>query len=419
MRRLVAIFACLITVNVTAFIDNRFFIPYISNDPYFLSPEEPSYMRVHTFAGSADTAYGGSGNELPLFEFAWDAGMHQYEQVNLDQALRQSDRIETSLLPSEWRSAEVFSPWRMAGHIEMQGFDISAYYPVSSWLTLGGSWYFMFVSSRLDLLRELDPRREAALQQPGNNQKVFDIKAQTHDALGVRPSLFIETEPGDLDLFARFSWSREYAYKFQYLDLGVQAGLLLPTSEQRDIDNPASVPVGGNNHAGIYVSFNPHAILKDNVRAGWDLRVTKRFSTEQRQRMPVADEPILFGAAVGSAEIDPGVTVSFAPYLALEELRDGFGLLFRYAVVGHDKDQWRNIKVPRTIEQVDVDTLRQTSSWALEHVTAEAFYDFGNDETADQPSARLIIKGEAPVEWLAARRSAKMYGFSLAFEGKF
>lgn len=419
MRIWGALLTCTITLSLGAFIDNRFFIPYLTTDPYFLSYENNAYFRAYTFAGSAYEAYGDVGNELPLFEFAKDRGTHPYEQHIIDQALQQAQRTDASLIPSEWELGLPQSRWNMDGHIEMQGFNFAAYYPLTEWVTIGGNWYFMFLSSRLELTQERDPDFDRVLASPGIQQELFDLKAQTHDALGLERPLFIEAEPGDIDIFARFSWNCEYAYKFQYIDLGLQTGFLIPTSEQQDIHNPASVPVGGNNHAGFYVTFNPHAILKDNIRAGWDLRVIKRFPETAERRMPVGNEPIQFGAAVGQAEVDPGVTVGFAPYLAFEELREGFGLLFRYAIVGHRHDTWRDINVADRTVSVDRDTLRDTSSWALEHVTAQAFYDFGYTDATNESSMRLIIKGEAPVEWLASQRAVKMFGASVAIEGSF
>jgi len=419
MRIWITLVACCIISTNYACIDNRYFIPYITSDPYFFSPESSAYLRSSTFCGSSYEAYNTIGNEVPLFEFERDDGVRQYDLREIDRALQQSDRTQASLFPSEWESSLPQSVWCMAGHLEVQGFHCEYTYPVTDWLRLGGSWYWMIVESRLELLDNINADSNRAFGNIGNDQQLFDIKAHSHEALDMTAPLYIETLPGDLELHARFSWNCEYAYTFQYIDLGLQTGLLLPTSEQRDIHNPASVPAGGNNHAGIYVSFNPHMILKDNIRAGWDLRIIKRFATTQSKRMPVANEPIRFGAAVGQADVSPGVTVGFAPYLAFEELREGFGLLFRYSIVGHEKDSWRAINLPDGVNSVDRDTLVCTSSWALEHVSAQAFYDFGYDCADDASSARIYIKGEVPVEWLAAKRAAKMYGMSIALEGSF
>jgi len=420
MRKWCIYLLCLSTVSLSAtFIDNRYFVPYLLHEPYFFLPENKSHLRFATFAGSAFEGYGELGNDIPLFDITQDLGTHVYDQREIARALQKTGSIQERLIPSEFEADPVSSlQWNMQGHIEMQGVDLSAHYPLTSWCSVGASWYFMLIASRLELEQATNPFAARPLQDQGREERLFMIKDRSHDALGLQGPIFYTVEPGDLDLSARFSWNAEYAYKFQYIDLGLQAGLLLPTSQQQDIHNPASVPTGGNNHTGIYFSFQPHMILKDNIRAGCDLRVIKRFAKQMMHRMPIGQEPIRFGAAVAPAEVDPGVTAGFSPYLILQEIREGFGFMARYSLVGHTQDSWRNIQVPPRLI-VDRDTLRRSSSWAIEHFAGEAFYDFGYDRHAHESTLRFRVRVEAPIEWFASQRAAKMYGVSATLEGSF
>lgn len=392
--------------------DNRFLVPFLNYNKYLADTATPRFA-IQPFLLRADSSLDVYGGLVGLFDFE----LPNYDLKNIDNALILSNRSKESIFRSDLRDILVFAPYSMEGKLDVQGISTDFYIPVNDYFAFGGRWAAMQVNSRIELLPDLTMFSKYSLG-PGDEKELSFSRERAHELLGLEQPCFSKFVPGDLELFARLFTTCEYEYRLRFFEAGVSLGFLFPVAPERDINNPASIEVGGNGHYGLYVEANLDAILKQDLRAGFTLRLQKRFSQRGIYRVPVENEPTRFGALVGEMEVKRGATAIFSPYVMFERLRGGLGGFLGYTLVKHFKDNWTDVREEQTI-QANLDWLVESSQWGISHVRVGAFYDFSEwgGQRCFNPVVHFVA--DIPVDWIIGKNACKTYGFSLIAEFSF
>ena len=249
----------------------------------------------------------------------------------------------------------------------------------------------------------------------GSLRELVLVEEAIYKALEVEPALWSDTVLGDSELYVRLFDHQNYAYKCRFIDAGLSLGVIFPIAPARDIFNPASIPLGGNRHWGYFIEGDIDALLRYDMRAGFALRVQKRWARIDRLRVATNKEPSMYGAVIGDFRVDSGVTVMFSPYYIQEGLREGFGIRAAYMGVKHFTDKFGDARNDQSVS-VNFDALKDESKWGHDYVSLTFLYDFayGKVERCFEPVIGLTV--DVPVNFWAAQRSANTYGIVFDFE---
>lgn len=386
------------------FYDNRFFpltlYPYVS---YY---DRDRYATLGPFMTTTPASYEREERDVPLFNIlgsfdqkAIALAMAQAGYENPFVAVGQEDLLLT-------RSSII---WNMNGKIQSQGLFFGAQYGCSRHVTLGFEWYFMRANSRLIFSPEESRDRIAELE--------VILRTMTAQ-LGMNGTQSDEVGMGDLDLYLRVGNNWDYTLKFRHIDLGMRFGLLVPAGKRASICDPASVPFGGNGHWGFYLMGDGEFELKEDWKLGLFIGLSKRLAKTQLSRMPISDEPINFGVAVGDARVNPGPTFMFAPYFSVENLREGFGARLQYTLSIHGEDGWTDKRCNKTVP-VRLRRAVEFSRWSGGHVTLTALYDFGKMKVKRVAEPIVYLAWDVPVNVIMTHMIPKTTKVSIGIEFNF
>lgn len=424
--------------------DNRYF-------PLLFKPQShdvcrPSWLATQTFFMYADRSflYMKSAG-LPEVDGSQDersaTDTEGYDQAQIARALVASGRVDQNPLRADLQGRKI--PWDRQGVLTAQG--VAFYFEQSlacNW-HIGANGLFIHYNNAHEFL--FKDTCITTAENLGERTYLFLANEKMTQLLGLRNSIATDTAFGDIDFYLRFGNIWEYIYKFRKVDVGIRLGGIAPTGSVRDIFNPASLPVGGNGHWGIYVAFDTELELKEDWTFGCYARVNHRFPKTSLQRMPVLTsveipsnqlvnsqgnnsdqlvcsyynpEPSFYGALIGCARVSPGPTFIFAPYGKIECLRDALGVGLGYTLVAHLQDRWLDLRVNDTIKS-NLDHVIKNSKWTSQYITILAFYDFGKFKLEPSLSPTLTLAWDMPVDWSGTRNVYLTNSVSLILETKF
>jgi hypothetical protein len=381
--------------------DNRFLPLYFK--PFTRRAPGLSYSRIQPFFMRSERGHGDfDETSLPTIDGTYDA-------AEVGKALELVGK--PNLFPSQLRGIPSI-PWRREGHLDAEGMAFFYEQALGCYVSVGTSFLFAHINSAHEFCLD------SANTGLGNRQQLFDIRQKLDRELDVTPPLFKKTAFGDFDFYFRFGAVAEYICKVKRIDSGFKLGMIAPTASDIDLDNPASIPLGGEKHWGLYLGLDNEVELKEDLIVGLQLRAIKRFARTLTRHMPVAQEPTRYGAVTGPLRIDPGWTFVFNPYVSIEGLREGFGLRVQYTLVAHLEDKLTDMRSEdvQKARPVHLDPVRARSSWGTEHVTLGAFYDFGKTRQSGWCLPVIAAYWDIPVDWFVSKRSAKTHSVSVTFE---
>jgi len=400
--------------------DNRFF-------PFFPKPhtrilEKPSRFSVDPFFTMAEGAYDQNESEVAI-----PALFGKYDQRNLGTALDKVGLINP--MPAPFMGSEYI--WAIEQKIRSQGvalsFEHQAFRPVS----LGFSWLLMHVNSRHLFCLESCRR----LSLPGHITELEDARLQMHKNLGLCEAFSSRTGMGDFDCYIRVGDIWDYSLKFRRIDAGIRVGMILPSGKKQEINSPTTVPFGGNGHWGAYAMGDLELELKEDLKAGFFLRLGKRFQQTRKMRLPVAGEHPLFGALVAPVCVSPGINFVFSSYLCMENLREGLGARIGLNLSLQERASWQDLRpqseqdtLPvvfskdRTSDdesEVDFHRLADLSGWKSDYISLNVFYDFGKVAANRGYKPILTFSWDIPYLLFTSERVVKTHRVSLGIEVNF
>ena len=370
-------------------IDNRYFPLYQKIFPRTL--DRRSFCELDLFFSSSKDALNKHHETIGLPEI-----YGTFDQRILSSAIELTEK-QNPLRIDLRNSTNI--PWKTSGKITSEGFNLYLEKSLNDYLSLGFNTGLMHVDSRIIFNPTtqpiyLDNQRRAAL-----------------NLLSLQAPQWNDTQLLDSELFIKVGKIWEYSLKTRRLDLNAQFGFIFPTSLKRDINNPASIPFGGNGHKGITGSISLDTELKDDLSFGISVLFNKRFPKSDTQRLSLLEEPYIYGAVIESARVSPGLTIGLSPYLIAQGLYDGLGAYIRYIYIHHLCDSW-SINRGRKNIPANLKTVISTSQWTSEYFSFNIFYDFNQ-------YSRASVVIDIPVDLLGARLNSKTYRVSLGCETSF
>ena len=383
--------------------DNRV-IPLLQR-PYISVDDTQNIFAVDYFMATGSKALDHLENEIGIPELY---GL--FDQGKLADAFVAAGRPNP--LRSEWQNREI--PWAMDGKIQAQAVTFLIHKKIVDWLAIGFSWLFMRTNSR----QEFRLKSNNLFLGPGDRLELDDLRRAMFSQLRLAQNHTAQLGFGDIDCYLRFGNVWDYTLKFRSFDVGARLGLLIPTGQSRDINEPASIPFGGNGHWGIYGTLDGLFELKEDMKFGFFARLSKRFKRTNCQRMPVLGEPRIFGATVGQATINPGLTFIFSPYIVLENLRKGMGVSVQYHLTSHRQDSWTDVRLDKTIP-VDLCQVEELSEWGSDYFTLHLFYDFGKAKPIRSFDPIISFRWDVPAMLFITNRIAKTHRISIGVEFAF
>ncbi len=384
--------------------DNRFF-PNIQH-PYVTVIGRPSHITMNPFVVTSSRAFDQFDNEVGIPQLY---GL--YDQRDIANAIVALGFPNP--LPAIFQGQEL--PWIIDGRVQGQGIEFGYQQQLTDLVSIGGTWFFMRVNSRQRFtLKKSDTMTFTVPEQ----QQLDDLRRSMQLQLGLGGPNSDQFGAGDGDVYVRFGKVWDYIFKFRRIDAGGRLGLLIPMGDSMNINNPSSLPFGGNSHWGIYGAIDAEFEVKEDWKAGLLLRLNKRFARTCVLRMPIDKEPYVFGGVVGLARVNPGVTFAFSPYASFENIRKGLGARVQYTAEIHACDCWTDRRVNRTVP-VNLSRVNELSRWAADYVTLNVFYDFGKTKVKRGFDPIVTFAWDIPVSLLLGRNVARTNRISLGVEYNF
>lgn len=415
---LLFLFVIIVMHSVHAKVHDNRYMPLFDRSLFWLDNSE-SFFGVEIHAATADSAYGVDEKIVGIPEIHGE-----FDQKLLDDARVLLGRDK--LVPTEFQG--LMLPWQLDGRLQMQGINFAWHQRVTHHFSFGATWTFMrvnnshkylFLSNGLPNSASREDQRRANIKSTDSDELELDkVRRQMYKDIGITRSLSEQKGFGDIDTYIRVGGSWEYELKCRTVHTGVKFGTLIPTGEKRELFSPASIPFGGNGHWGLYGAVDADFEIKEDWKVGLSFRVSKRLAKTRLERYPLAGEPSIFGAVVDNMGVKPGVTINFSPYIAFENLRDGFGLAVQYMMTSHQADRLTDKRCDKTIS-VDLCALEKQSKWGSSYFSFQAFYDFDKMSPQRSLGPVLYMRWDVPYKLFVTSRSLDTHNVGIGFEFTF
>jgi len=232
---------------------------------------------------------------------------------------------------------------------------------------------------------------------------------------------YVKTGIGDMDIYLKYSRSWNHKFLLNKINATVQGGFLVPTGEKSDFNSPASVPFMGNGHFGTYIDFNPEFEFKESWKLGFMFGLVYQFSTQRQERMPVANEPMIFSALSGDLRVKPGMLFKISPYFNVAGLADGLNLQLRWTWLKHCKDHLYDYRsqVERTKLASNLGAQETFTDWRANYLSLQVVYDSfeGMKKWALKP--KFFATYDFPFNWIGGRFAPKAQQVAIGVELSF
>lgn len=394
------------------FLDNRFLDPAFDRR-FFLRPREETTVEFQPFVLTADHSFDQYGHDAGLFEY----GNTRYGLRNLDNALVAAGTVPQSLVRSDWQGRLTNGPYGMEGTFDAHGIVVAFFAPLTEHFGVGIRTGFLKLNSCMHLFRD-NAMFESIIAGAGDEYELQELQENIHNKLGVTSLASNVYSATDTECYLKLFSVHDYSYLCRLVDASLSLGFIAPTAKKRNILNPASISAGGDGHWGLFIEGDLDAVLRQDLRAGLILRAQQRLNNTRRERMPVGEEPPIFGALIGDATVKPGLTFVMSPYLMFEHLRNGLGISIGYTLVKHLRDGWIDCRKDQDIV-ANLAPVSAESPWTSERIYCGIFYDMDWASRYYRFSPIISLNVDVPVAWVDGKRSAETFGVSVGVEMHF
>lgn len=399
---LLIVLLCMSQLTYTEIYDNRF-IPLFAPQQFFVE-DLPSSYEFNFVAITASEAFARDEKTVGIPELF---GVFDLNTL----ATSLFEITGKSPLRSDLLGREL--PFAVNQRIQGEGFAMRYYQSLGKHFALGCELLFLKTNSRQ--MFELDLQNVRNLK-PGDFNEIERSRRIAFEEIGLIQNNSAQHGVGDIDLSVRGGSTWDYTLKCRRIWAGLSLGGYIPTGVTTNICNAASIPYGGNGFGGIYVKGDTLFELKEDIKVGFLLQISKRFARTTVARMPmVSSEPYIFGPIIGKARINPGPTLAFSPYFILENMRGGLGVGIHYTLTSHWKDHWEDRRVNQQFP-VDLSQVINTSKWGSDYFTINIFYDFGKQKTKHPIDPILFFRWDVPAMLFVSHNVAKTNKVSLGVE---
>jgi hypothetical protein len=382
--------------------DNRF-IPLFAPQQFFVA-DLPSSFETSFVALTASKAFARDEKTVGIPELFGIFDLNTLSTSLLE--MTGKSPLRSDLLGREL-------PYEVNGRIQGEGFMMRWYQSIGKHFAFGAELLFLKTNSRQTFELDLEKVRNL---MPGDLAEIERSRRIAFEEIGIVENNAPQHGISDIDLFIRGGSMWEYTLKCRRIWAGLSLGFYAPTGVKTKLCNAATIPYGGNGFAGVYLKGDALFELKEDIKVGFLLQISKRFTKTVLARMPmVASEPYIFGPIIGNARINPGPTLAFAPYAILENLRGGLGVGLHYTLTSHWRDDWcdrrENPQFP-----VDLSQVIKTSKWGSDYFTIDVFYDFGKQKTKPAIEPIVFFRWDVPAMLFVSHNVVQTNKVSLGVE---
>lgn len=314
---------------------------------------------------------------------------------------------------SAWRGIKL--PWHVKGKLEGVGVSLVYHQALTDHFSTRASILAMKLRTQPQF--ELDKTTIAnIITTEAEFDELERARLAAAQQVGVCQFATSEYGLGDLDLAVRYGLIKDYPYKFRRVDIGLSGGVLVPTGKKHHINKPYSIAFGGNGHWGLYGALDLELELKEDMKAGVWVRVSKRLAQNVRTRIPVAGEPFNFAPLIDLLHIDPGTVLVVSPFLILDDLRDGLGASLQYTYIKKFSDLFTDLRKDQSVPAT-FHTMRVLSRWTSQQLSMRLFYDFGRQVIKRSWAPIISATWDIPVQFIGkASHAAKSHRLSIGVE---
>lgn len=293
--------------------------------------------------------------------------------------------------------------WKMHGKIQSEGAAFAYRQRITDNVSIGASWFFMHLFSKIRF-----EFNQPALGLTDSEKVQLDaLRRSMQQQLGFEAPQWNKSGMSDIDMYLRFGNTWNYTRKIRRVDAGIFIGAIFPSGVVRDVNNPASIPFGGNGRWGIYTALELEFEVREDWKVGLYGRMNKRLARTTTERLPLAGEQPLFGALLAPARTDPGETFVISPYIRVEDIRDGLGFEAQYTIVGHLEDLIEDARFGIRTPEPRLRTYNEHTGWSSEYLTVSVFYDFSRVRVEHSYAPIVSFNWDIPIQFFATSRVSK------------
>ena len=320
-------------------------------------------------------------------------------------------------LPTSWQ-APTSLIFDMEGKMQATGFWLGWEQYLGKNLSIGVKAPFMHVNSQLEFTQSAELAATLGLGA-GGSAYLYQVLNQANQELGFNSYQWQKTDLGDLDVYLRWGKVQDYVSKFKHVDASLKLGALFPISSPYPVDTPVAIPFGYYNHYGLYLEIDVNCELKDDLKVGFWLNGTGRFGKKQLRRMAAGAELPQFGAIIGQAFVDPGISIGFSPYVFMDDLHNGLGVRGSYRLLWHGTDYWQDARENYDQVAAQLSSVIKDSGWLAEYFTVGLVYDVQQQVGYDVAAPFFYLDLDIPTGIMGAELVSKAYRLTLGFEFNF
>jgi hypothetical protein len=316
------------------------------------------------------------------------------------------------------RSADI----NIAAHLQAQMVSCAGNIPVAPNFSFGWSAFFMRtigearISLNIDAadrlnLTEISTTTGARVIKTSGQMEFAENLSKIQKALDMNDNVSREFGSGDVLLYGSWYLSEPYTWKCRVVDFSLAVGLMMPIGVQSNIDNIASVPYGGQGHWGFFAMPHLELELRDDLKVGMMVRLSKRLKKTRKIRVPILNESPLFAPYKADVEINPGITFGISPYIVFEHVRSGFGMELRYTVAYHESDEYYDNRINKQ-RDMKLINLIPYSTWKQEYGTVKILYDMCYEKDVRFRPV-FNVTWDIPLNYMTGENFGKTHAISL------
>ncbi len=392
--------------------DNRFFPSMYPRPINRALDKSRSYLTVETFFMDANRGYGDDANPKQGIPDLYGS----FDFIKLNNAGIAIGG--TNFLRPSWQVADTKMVWSSVGKIQAAGAGVRFEGAITKHLSLGGAVDVMHVASTQRFFLPQDVARRFNVVSQSDKNEIDEDRRALLEFLGLRDTTYSAAGFSDTVLYLRVGGGREYIAKCRQASIGFTIGALVPTGKKRVIDNPASVPFGGDGHAGYLIGVDTQLELKEDMWFGCMVYVSDRFDRVEERRLPVEGESVLFGATRGNVSVSPGVSAFFSPSLRMNDVQNGFGFELQYVYGFHKGDVWTDQRENKTIP-INFSKIYETTRFSTDYVFLNLFYELSRVVPSIRAEPVLALLADFPVSFMGPKFVAKTYRLALSLNISF
>jgi hypothetical protein len=394
--------------NIPGIYDNRF-IPFWGR-PYIVNPERWDYVSVDVFFATAKNAFGLTDTEIGLPQL-----YGEYNQASVGRAFVVVGQANP--LPSRFQNAKII--WQQEGKLLAQGVEFFAQKRLYGDLFAGIYTYFMRVDTVSAFFLNVNDSEGFNPSEPGDRALLDRTRRMMNIDAGLTTGDHAKQFGfGDIDVYLMWQHYWPYCLKFRSIRAQASVGALVPSGVKRNIDEPTSIPFGGNGFWGIYGAVETEFEIKEDWKLGGFLRASKRFTATTCERIPLCDVPYPYSPLVADVTINPGPTFVGMAWVSFESIHKGLGARLLFTVRRHWADSWQ---VPACTAAVATacDRIKNLSNWGSDYITLNVFYDFGRTKAQAEGEPIVFFAWDVPANMLVTRNTLKTNKIILGVEFNF